>query len=1039
VLRLRLAAIAIAMIFLTGTESTPAAPAHAAPPSSGVLPYAAKLSPAALRQSQTNSASSPGRIDSTTTLRYPDGPYAPFTVSDATVFTGDLAGGLWLRVSGAMLHDTWTFKYFHPGSSQGGPPDEQCSAEILGPGEPGNSSGLTALLAFCGAPAIVVTFTNGCPCSMEFGLLAILKGYPFGESAVGVWNIRVDFLGGDGTQSLGVALSRMNLIYTPAVLTVHGWESDCGAIGDLMALIRRELRVIDGQVACAKYDSRAGVKSGASVLQTKLREFRSRLNLPQSYPVQIVAHSLGGLVARYYFQKLHVAEDGPIGSISMLGTPNNGVKIAFVDSVICPHWTHIIPFRDKVCTTVDFATGLAAFVGLPDIHSQAVKDLKPGSDILDKKLNKDFVLPTGMIMRAHAGTVNTPQGALTSLDGDNDCFVGRGSVEGPNAIFRAGGFLYPTLHHADLSFGPFGVIAFLSGCGEPTLTNDVELVDNLLPDLKGLTLPASTATLPAAAPGADSAQQLVSSVLGQVSQGQQATHDIAVPAGLGDAQFSLFWMYESLPTSLTVTLARPDGSVVQTGQPGVTSLDSGGAGVFFANMIGFAITAPPAGTWHLTVAGATVPNTAEAYLAMLTTESVVELVGDAADDFVPAGTAEAVRAQLLDNGTAVAASVSATAMLLDDTSAPISMHDDGVAPDGTAGDHIYSGSLTTGPGCGTYRIKISASGATSEGGVSRESWVTFEGSVAGDAVRDPCNPDDDADGLTDANEENVLRTAPLVADTDGDGVSDGAEVSTGTDPLREDTDRDGFKDKAATLHKGPANTDTSVDNCPLAPNASQANADGNFVDLPSRFAYDDVTWPMSDAAGDACDTDDDNDRLSDAQEASLGPGGANHALCAAATANTDPAKADTDGDTYLDGAECALGFDPRNAASRPPYLPPLEVDADRDGLPDAFEASIGADPAKKDTDGDTIADGVEFMFYGTNPNATNSDGDACSDVKEVASVNGDSIVSASDIGLIAGAFGPNTSPNYVLDFDVNKDGVITAGDVGFAAAQFGAC
>lgn len=52
----------------------------------------------------------------------------------------------------------------------------------------------------------------------------------------------------------------------------------------------------------------------------------------------------------------------------------------------------------------------------------------------------------------------------------------------------------------------------------------------------------------------------------------------------------------------------------------------------------------------------------------------------------------------------------------------------------------------------------------------------------GDGLPDVCDPDDDNDGLTDA-EELILGTDPLDPDTDGDGVNDGVEVLAGTDPL----------------------------------------------------------------------------------------------------------------------------------------------------------------------------------------------------------------------------------------------------------------
>jgi len=60
----------------------------------------------------------------------------------------------------------------------------------------------------------------------------------------------------------------------------------------------------------------------------------------------------------------------------------------------------------------------------------------------------------------------------------------------------------------------------------------------------------------------------------------------------------------------------------------------------------------------------------------------------------------------------------------------------------------------------------------------------------GDAMGDACDPDDDNDGLADTVETSTgiyvspsdTGTNPLNADTDGDGFSDGAEVTAGTDP-----------------------------------------------------------------------------------------------------------------------------------------------------------------------------------------------------------------------------------------------------------------
>ena len=78
--------------------------------------------------------------------------------------------------------------------------------------------------------------------------------------------------------------------------------------------------------------------------------------------------------------------------------------------------------------------------------------------------------------------------------------------------------------------------------------------------------------------------------------------------------------------------------------------------------------------------------------------------------------------------------------------------------------------------------------------MTRVSELAFRVAVAGDAFGDPCNPDDDGDGLTDADEITLYFTDPDNVDTDGDGLDDNDEVTEGTDPLYFDSDRDGCSD-----------------------------------------------------------------------------------------------------------------------------------------------------------------------------------------------------------------------------------------------------
>jgi hypothetical protein len=222
-----------------------------------------------------------------------------------------------------------------------------------------------------------------------------------------------------------------------------------------------------------------------------------------------------------------------------------------------------------------------------------------------------------------------------------------------------------------------------------------------------------------------------------------------------------------------------------------------------------------------------------------------------------------------------------------------------------------------------------------------------------------------------------------------------------------------------------------ADNCPLAPNTDQANNDREFIEQTPPKSLDDLTRPNGDPQGDECDSNDDNDGLTDAVENGGPP-------CSSASAATDDFLADTDGDRVLDGAECAMGSDPANPASVP-ALPPAGSDTDGDRLSDAFEGTIGSNASVADSDGDGVKDGVEYKSYNTHPLVLDTDGDFCDDGGEVGSVDVNTVVNAADLGFVAGSFGPSSDPDYHVNLDIDKNGFINAADLGLVAAVFGPC
>ncbi len=222
----------------------------------------------------------------------------------------------------------------------------------------------------------------------------------------------------------------------------------------------------------------------------------------------------------------------------------------------------------------------------------------------------------------------------------------------------------------------------------------------------------------------------------------------------------------------------------------------------------------------------------------------------------------------------------------------------------------------------------------------------------------------------------------------------------------------------------------AIDNCPNVANANQLNTDSAPLVTPAE--PNDVTIARSDTLGDVCDPDDDNDGLFDGDELVIGPGHLSHFLCPSASADLDPLKSDTDGDHVLDGAECALGSDPANAASKP-AVPAAGTDPDADGLSTAFEMTIGSNPNNQDSDGDKIPDGVEYKGYNTSPTNADSDGDGCPDGREVASMDGNHGVSSTDLLIVAKEFGRADRPVQ----DLNKNGIVNSSDLLLAAQNFG--
>lgn len=148
-----------------------------------------------------------------------------------------------------------------------------------------------------------------------------------------------------------------------------------------------------------------------------------------------------------------------------------------------------------------------------------------------------------------------------------------------------------------------------------------------------------------------------------------------------------------------------------------------------------------------------------------------------------------------------------------------------------------------------------------------------------DGITNTSDPDDDNDGVPDETDHFSLNSKEQF-DTDGDGKGDNTDTDDDNDDVPDksddlpldpnetiDTDKDGIGNIADIDDDGDSIPDTIEENTGTNPTKADSDGDG-VADNQDAFAMDpqETIDTDADGLGDNTDTDDDNDKITDAED-----------------------------------------------------------------------------------------------------------------------------------------------------------------------------
>ncbi|MBC7250775.1 MAG: PD40 domain-containing protein [Anaerolineae bacterium] len=490
------------------------------------------------------------------------------------------------------------------------------------------------------------------------------------------------------------------------VLLVHGWgapdrlEDDTGGFEKLYKWMQA-----DGYVEACNCFYATGVKASnsrdqnADAIQSSLRrayDTFSALNPAWRGHFDIIGHSYGGLNARFYLESPRYADDAHYGQYGIhvdnlftLGSPHGGVAT-----------TELFPGAVGVGYKYLNSEKWRSAVGLTEIAMFAynVTHEQP-SGVHYRLVGGDFLSQPNvplLVKLMYAPWALIPNDAAVSqrsslLLGSDPLLWLRGyrSVSlHPNTdmhgysdrfgLSSVRSYVNPDTTYREVIAPHPGALAYVSAAGEPAIVG--------------------TQT------GSDVPQPLL--IASEVITGGQIINGNVLADWSGQSVFYAKWM----DGNLDLTLSDPTGYVitpsVAASDPNV-DYDKGALGA--VSLATYSMTNTVTGNWSYTVTAPSGPYPILFDLYVIPDSPLVLRASVA--DWHPFGAPVVITANLTYSSTPLSdVTVQAHVTRPDESKSTITLHDDGVTPDDTAGDGIYSGTFADTTLGGYYYVLTEADG-----------------------------------------------------------------------------------------------------------------------------------------------------------------------------------------------------------------------------------------------------------------------------------------------------------------------------------------